>query len=38
MGTVTWVQNLDAAVYISDWANTFGKSVNSIILPLAMGK
>ena len=38
MDTVTWVQILDEAVYISKSANTFGKGMNPIILPPAMDK
>ena len=31
MDTVTWIQFLDKAVYISYRANTFGKDINQII-------
>ena len=34
----TRVQTLDEAVCISHSANTFGKSINPLILPSAMGK
>ena len=38
MDTDTRVQILDETFYISDKINTIAKSVNPIILPLAMGK
>ena len=38
MDTVIRVQILDKTDYISYSTNTLGKSMNPIILPLAMGK
>ena len=38
MNMVNWVQILDETVYISHNANTLGKSINLIIIPLAMGR
>ena len=38
MDTATRVQILDQTDYISHSTNTFGKSMNPIILPPAMGK
>ena len=38
MVLVTRAQILDKAVYISHSANTFGKNMHAIILPLTMGK
>ena len=38
MDTVTQVQILDEAVWISHCANTFGKGMHTHILPHAMGK
>ena len=38
MDTVTWVQILDKAIWISHGAKTFGKDMNSIILPTALIK
>ena len=38
MDVVTWVQNLDGAVYISHNTNTLQKGMNPIILPLSMVK
>ena len=37
MGTATQVQILDDNFYISHSASTFGKGINPIILPPAMG-
>ena len=33
MNMVTWVQNLEVAVYISHGDNTLGKGMNPAILP-----
>ena len=38
MDTATWVQILDETDCISHSTNTFGKGMNPIILPPAMGK
>ena len=38
MDTATRVQILDEADYISHITNTFGKGMNSIILPLTVDK
>ena len=38
MDTATWVQILDDTDSISHSTNTLGKSMNPIILPLAIGK
>ena len=38
MDTTTRVQILDEAGFISHSTNTFGKGMNPIILPPAMGK
>ena len=38
MDTATWVQIRDEVECISQSANTFGKAMNPIILPPAMGK
>ena len=38
MDTVTQIQIMDEAIFISHSANIIGKGINPTILPLAMGK